>query len=295
MVLKSKFLGFFLLILSSTSGCNSQELPVELDVELAQMKLDRGFILFDATAYTSKPNLAVYGFKPMQNIQAFWDAGESQENLPSEARVKALSRKVLKDKEVAFVDIEHWPLQGTEKQVKVSLLKYKTVLDWVKEASPQVKLGLYSMFPIRDYWRAVKSESHHEYKQWQRENDQLKALAESDSVDIIYPSIYTYYRDQEGWVKYAIANIKEARRLNPNKPVYVFLWPQYHGSSKLFRHTYIAGDYWKLQLETVYKYADGVIIWGGWDFDKWKAEAWNDSAPWWKSTQEFVKDIASKE
>jgi hypothetical protein len=110
-------------------------------------------------------------------------------------------------------------------------------------------------------------------------------------VDAIYPSLYTFYPDQDGWLKYALANISEARRYG--KPVYVFLWPQYHESDPAVAWRFIPADYWRLELETAKQYADGIVIWGGWQYSgkrlNWLLE-WDDTAPWWIETQDFMAD-----
>jgi hypothetical protein len=71
-------------------------------------------------------------------------------------------------------------------------------------------------------------------------NDHLRGLV--SSLDVSLPSLYTFYDYQPGWVTYAIANIMEARRMNPGKPVFAFLWPQYHDSNKELKGKYIPGD-----------------------------------------------------
>jgi Hyaluronidase. len=123
------------------------------------------------------------------------------------------------------------------------------------------------------------------------ENDRIISLAQT--VDVFYPSLYTFYTDKAGWVEYATAQISEARRLANGKPVFAFLWPQYHNSNRLLKCQFLPADYWQLQLETVSKLADGVVIWGGWDVcnSKGKALQWNDNAKWWQVTKAFIKKL----
>jgi hypothetical protein len=64
------------------------------------------------------------------------------------------------------------------------------------------------------------------------------------------------------------------------RPVYPFLWPQYHKSWKP-----IDRDFWRLQLETVFDNADGMVIWTP---AKGKPR-WNPVAPWWEETVDFLK------
>ena len=48
-------------------------------------------------------------------------------------------------------------------------------------------------------------------------------------------------------------------------------------------------DYWMLQLETITKHADGVVIWGGWGDHG--PEPWNEEAPWWQVTKRFMQRL----
>src|SRR5207249_9613783 len=84
-------------------------------------------------------------------------------------------------------------------------------------------------------------------------------------VGALDPSRYTFYDDAQGWVKYALANVAEARRIADGRPVYPFLWPQYHYSNARLGSQYIDGNLWSLELRTMYAHADGLVIWGGYD------------------------------
>jgi hypothetical protein len=159
--------------------------------------------------------------------------------------------------------------------------KYLTLLSRVRQVGFQGPIGYYGVAPIRDYWRATALPDSQPYRAWQSENDQLQPLA--DAVDVLFPSIYTFYDDQDGWTRYAIANLSEARRLARGKPVYAFLWPQFHESNKTLGGKLIPGKFWASQLQTVAQYADGVVIWGGWKV------MWDEQADWWQATRQFLQ------
>ena len=116
-----------------------------------------------------------------------------------------------------------------------------------------------------------------------KQDDSLASVA--SFVDVLFPSVYTFYEDRSGWQNYAIAQIQEARRLSRGKPVYIFLWPQYHPSNKKLANTFLPGNYWRLELETGRKYADGAVIWCCGN-----SQAWDNKAPWWLETQDFLKE-----
>jgi hypothetical protein len=106
--------------------------------------------------------------------------------------------------------------------------------DYHKAASNQL--------PIADFWRAVSlNPANAQFRSWQADNDRLKSL-EAD-VDVLLPSLYTYYDEPEGWRNYAIAQICEARRIS-KRPVIVFLWPEFHESNHRVRDRFLPPDFW---------------------------------------------------
>jgi len=247
------------------------------------------FYMFDATLYSNKPDLSTHGIRPIRVIygQEFGkDWFKNADLLPPLEAVQSVARQAQQTGVPVVLDIEHWPLKGPTEVVQSSLQKYMTVLTWFRNAAPGLSVGYYGAPPTRDYWRAVKGPASPEYKTWMSENDKLHPLA--DAVVVLYPSLYTFYPDREGWSKYAIAQITEARRYAGGKPVFVFLWPQYHESNVQLTGTYLPPDYWLRELQTAKEYADGVVIWGGWDLKTNKAYKWDEDAQWWKITIDFL-------
>ena len=249
------------------------------------------FIVLDGTGYSNKPDLSVYGIGPIPlayTAEFGPDWYKDADRLPDLTAVQAVARRKAQQKGLLVaLDIEHWPLNGSPDSVRDSLTKYMTVLQWFKAAAPGLLVGYYGAPPLHDYSRAIKDTSSQEHQAWMAMNDQLRSLA--SAVDVLFPSLYTLYPDQAGWKKFAIAEIEEARRYGGGKPVYVFLWPQYHDSNLIVGGQYLSADYWLLELETAKEYADGIVIWGGWDMKLNKPMIWDESAPWWKVTKEFMK------
>jgi len=249
------------------------------------------FLVFDGTLYSNKPDFSVYGIRPIELAYAGEfgpDWTKQADRLPDLQAVQAVARAAQQKGHGVVLDIEHWPLTGSPDVVHNSLTKYMTMLDWFRAAAPGLSVGYYGAPPVRDYWRAIKDTSSQERRFWMEENDHLRSLA--GAVDVLFPSLYTFYPDQAGWRKYAIAQIEEARRYGNGKPVYVFLWPQYHESNRMLGGNYLPADYWLLELETAKKYADGIVIWGGWSSDNRPAK-WDENAAWWNITKEFMKNI----
>lgn len=251
----------------------------------------RPFPVFDATLYRNKPDLSATGMFPIVgaysgHFGATWHQVPDQ--LPPKDRVQQVAREAVGKASLAFLDIEHWPQKGNLATVTASVNKYVQVAQWFREAAPGLALGYYGVPPVQDYWRAINSSSSPDYVSWMGDNDRLRPLA--DIVDIFFPSLYTFYDDREGWRQQAIAQITEARRYGGGKPIYVFLWPQFHDSNPSLGWKYLPTDFWQLELEIARQYADGIVIWGGWGPENQPVD-WNERAPWWTTTKAFLAKL----
>jgi hypothetical protein len=246
----------------------------------------RDFPVYDATDFAHKPDLTQYGLKRIMLVSSnlMWEGNKDPDHtsLPDRSRIIAFALLAKQSTGIVVIDIENWPVVGDPAAVAESVKKYTTVAQWFKTPAPSLEVGFYGLLPIRDYWRAIQDKGLPGYAAWQRENDRLASIA--PSVDVLFPSVYTFYEDRNGWQKYAIAQIQEARRLAGGKPVYVFLWPQYHPSNTKLGNTFLPGDYWRLELDTALKYADGIVIWCC-----STRQDWDEKAAWWYETQRFMK------
>ena len=243
------------------------------------------FKIYDATLYKNKPDLTSYNIQALPIIyeSTFFGKNKNVNVLPEAANIIKSVNIIKKSKTSLIVlDIERWKLKGSKSLVDNSEIKYRHVIKSIRNKGVNSLIGYYGLPPVRDYWRAISKESSLGYQSWKNENDKIQQLA--DDVDVFFPSLYTFYSDQQGWQKYAIAQISEARRLGRNKQVIVFLWPQYHNSNKILGGKYLSAKFWRLQLDVAMQYADGVVIWGGWK------QSWDAGKPWWKETLRFIKD-----
>jgi len=258
-------------------------------VELPPQAIQRSFIVFDATLYKNKPPLEVYDIRPITVLyeSRLFVANQLPAAMPPEVIVRALANELRASPAPVILDIERWPIKGDTAAVQSTVAKFVSVFSWVKGEAPGVLFGFYGTVPIPDYWRAIRDPTNVEFQSWQQDNDRLEGV--SDRVDALFPSIYTFYPDRQSWVKYAIAQITEARRKAKGKPVYAFLMPIYHESNRLLGLRPLDSDYWELQLNTVAQHADGVVIWGGWGTSG--PEPWDEEAPWWQVTKRFMQRI----
>lgn len=253
------------------------------------------FPVFDCLHFPGKPDLSRYGLHPMAETGREYfrviEAGptpkrdyERADEKTTRYFARALARR---ETRLVMIDIEHWRVQGESEEAAAGRAKLIELAQWIHDESPGLRLGYYGVPPLRDYWRAVTGAGSAKYQEWQAENDLLRELARE--VDVLFPSLYTFYDDPRGWKVYAKANLSEARRYG--KTVYAFLWPQYHNSNKTLGMQFVPGDVWREQLETCYEWADGVVIWAGGGGPDGKMKAWDEDAPWWRETVNFMERI----
>lgn len=249
----------------------------------------QSFLIFDGTLYRNKPDLSKHGIKPIVIIdRGIWPLGGDKDAAPDPVLVKIVVDKLEHSAAPIVLDFESYPLTGSEETVKSSMSMMTSIIVAFKGAAPHRRFGFYGTLPLRDYWRATAGTGTSKYIQWQAENDKLHTLEQH--VDALFPSLYTFYEDEAGWIKYATAQICEARRLS-QKPVYVFLWPEYHDSNRKLGGTPVDPKFWEVQLETVSNLADGVVIWGGWDYAKSYPVEWDENAGWWQKTKQFARRL----
>lgn len=247
------------------------------------------FKVFDGRFDAGKPDLQRFGMLPIHVIdRGIWN-DEAHPSIPlNRDRVDRKVRSLPNDGAPIVLDIENFdPSLGDAKQARTAVGQLAAALATFRSAAPKRLLGFYGILPDRDYWRAIKGPATADYRAWQVINDRSTPLVRS--VDVIFPSIYTFYPDRAGWVPYAIAQICEARRLS-NKPVYAFLWPEYHYGGDLPGQP-IPGAFWRDQLETMYKYADGIVIWGGFNVQQVRIRQWDANAEWWQETIRFLQRV----
>lgn len=231
------------------------------------------FRMFDELLYSNKPDL---GLEPLGMLyRGAYSFPNGQSQLPDLAQVEQLG--VDRIGQVVSHDLELWWNEPQQ-------------VDWYVQISQAFNMGFgdgevghYGLFPERNYWTPQKPPEDPLWDQWRAKNDKWVPLL--PHVTCLFPSLYTFYDDQDGWEVYARANVAESRRLAPNYPCYPVIWPQYHSSNATLSGQLIAGDYWRRQLNVLHEIADGIVLWGGWQVE------WDDQAPWWVETQAFISGL----
>jgi hypothetical protein len=179
---------------------------------------------------------------------------------------------------LVVINIEEWKTKGEDPVVAESVSKFVGVLKAAQSELPDTKFGIYSMVPIRDYFRAIGDRGPDAFTKWQSENDKLAAVA--TQANVLFPSVYTFHHEAtDRWAKYAHANVLEARRLAPNKPIYPFIWNRYHKSKEAIDAAFMQG-----QFESLFamQEASGAVMWLA------SKEEWDESATWVVGLRQFL-------
>lgn len=233
------------------------------------------FELFDNMAYAGKPDLTTNGLVSSSVIyyRGDWKAAIAAGQLPDEESFKqAVRRRAAGKPGPVVIDIEYVflsPTRGTtDAQVKQHFKLFITLAHWAHEAAPGHLVGFYGhgLFP---------EEPGQTYA---AETRQLIA-----AVDAFFPSMYSYgNQTPDQWQKKLQHLIAQAHALAPGKPVYPYVWPQYHeGSPKALE--FLDADRMKFELAAARDCgANGVVFWSS------SKPRWNVEAPWWQATQSFA-------
>jgi hypothetical protein len=241
--------------------------------------------IYQGFRYYKMPNLQGCG---LSNFKIFYESelfGSGSKRQPNIRQLKnVVIPQILKKKwDYVVIDIEIWdPIREMDKLITVA----KTIREGIRAKGGRSKIGYYLLLPEKN-WNAPVQNSSGKLKNWRATNSKLKRLA--NEIDVVFPSLYTMYDQQGDWVRYAKANITEARKYG--KKVFPFIWPQIHNWNKSDGQKYMSASFWKTQLQTVHSAADGVVIWGSMTTRKGKRgwDTWKSGMPWWEVTKDFAK------
>ncbi len=241
----------------------------------------RPFIVFDGLVYKTMPDLRNLGMPKLLDAGTIWSPGIPKDRVDPigiRTAVEAVRRRGFTR---YYFDLEEWTVSGAPREViDANIQKLARTAQIARQTAPELKFGFYDQAPRGTYW-PIMTNSQKELAEWHSINRSSAIIA--TQVDYLFPSLYTFYDDPAGWELTSRAIIKEARQYG--KPIYPFLWPEFHNSNAKLKDTQVPGQFWRRQLELCREMADGLVIWGGW------LRLWDEEAPWWVETKAFMASL----
>lgn len=254
----------------------------------------KSFKVFNAMLYKNTPDIlrGVNKIKVVYELEMLsldpTDRFNSKKRFINSNKIQSVANKTnAESNPILCLDIESWNLrkeQGGDSSIK----KYLDVLNKFKQVNSACKIGYFGVVPfdqdVESFYKGQYSKTR-----WTNRNIYLQTIY--NHVDIIFPVFYTMTTDRNLWenfVKIQMSMIKNRKR---NLPIYAFVWPQYFNTGDQNKdYKFIDAATWRYELETIYKYCDGVVIWGSPTDANNNPQYWNDQAPWWLETQKFISE-----
>lgn len=264
-----------------------------LVLSMSEATLADVFPVRDATLYQGKPDLSRVGFVPIEVVYGHktYQPGADQNELPNRADIERLALKLAKREKLVVLDFEKWPVQGywdEPDRMEANRKRYLTLLRWFKSAAPNVRFGYFGVLPVTNFEGSIANAAERKHKAWLDENARMFALAAE--TDVVFLDAYTYRNDRVQWKQSLQLHLRELRKIYTGE-VYVFLWPQFFDHAPTpedLRLKPIPEDFWRFQLQSAQEMVEGVVVWGGWNFEENQPLPWDTAAPWWIVTQEFL-------
>lgn len=169
--------------------------------------------------------------------------------LPPRAAYEDLVRRTVRNPGPLVLDFETLYLRRATPAVAARRFqKLRTLLDWAHDAVPGRAVGYYG----------VLGNTAPAYLGLER------SLASRE--DALFPSLYTFGDDLAAWRAELRRIVAEAAAVAPGKPVYAYLWPQYHGGAARAGR-YLTPAHWGYELRTAARLCSGAVVWGPTRYD----------------------------
>jgi hypothetical protein len=162
--------------------------------------------------------------------------------LPPREAYEALVRRYGTNPGPVVLDIESLYLTGAPNVAQRHFDKLAQMLAWAHGALPCKAIGVYGLLG--------------------NVAPEYVPLAQRLAVqqDAFFPSLYLVNEDPAAWRARLAERLAEAAAIDPIKPVYPYIWPEYHSGSALAGQ-YVPTEFWRFQLTESRSLVDGVVIW----------------------------------
>ena len=248
----------------------------------------KSFTLFKQVRYKNTPTSLLPFLQPfaLANANNLLDAN----NTPRQSGIDSFANTCMGVAPINM-DLESWPYYP-DPALASTIDSFNTVISYFKAVNNHTPIGFYAVPPKQAYqWSSIDPVNNPSgYAGWKHISDNMAPLAAN--VDLFEPSFYSYDTDTSGWRKMVDTTIAAIKRYSTTKPIYAFIWPQYHGTGSYPapapQYQFIDTARWRFELEVLYARADGVIIWTSNKAPDGTTISWDVNMPWWQTTKAFM-------
>lgn len=237
----------------------------------------KDFKVFNALLFKDTPDLTEYGFSKINMIyedgvittNSKYKRGDFEWRYIDRRKVLRESNRSKLDSNIPTVlDVEYWGSRLNRASTKRRA--EDTFVQLLNEYRENDRESLVSVFHYGVFSEPI-----------------LKAS------NVVYPCFYTHSEDRKEWLNMVKYHLNRLKKMNTeNVPVYVFIWPQYNpvpGRHNL-GYKFVDSDFWRFQLETLYKLCDGVVIWSHYRDENNRQIYFDENMPWFKETLKFIEE-----
>lgn len=225
------------------------------------------FKMFNAILFDHTPDLSAYGLHKINiiyedSLMRYYSSIQKDRNMKLIDTTKFIraAQKVKEEPNVPVcLDIESWQMNTSPWRSR-SMPKYQDAINYFRQLVPNNKMISYFGYNI-------------------------------NPDGVVFPSFYTINNDRAAWKKNLIHVITQIREKYPNVKIYAFLWPQYNPEPQYgLSFSILPADYWRFELETTYKYADGIVVWTHYRDQSNKRITFDYKMPWFQQTLAFIRE-----
>lgn len=207
---------------------------------------------------------------------------------PSQARVDAVLADYTGYTGLICLDIERWNNWGAGGAAAAAAAQtlYLNTLAKCRIRCPSAGFGYYNMGPTiysNTHWIAAYNAGV--LATMRVQSGYFSTL--SAAMDAFFPSAYTVELSFRHWFVYVDQGIKECIRIDPSKPRYPFICPEYLNVSG-HNNELLPITQWRREMNYIRDRCDGFVVWGG---DAINTIDYNST--WWTALEENVTRLTN--
>ncbi|NGM62646.1 hypothetical protein G5B30_12040 [Sphingobacterium sp. SGG-5] len=248
---------------------------------------NKAFKIFSSINYPGTPNLISYGLHPIRLVkEADISAGISGGiQVPDLGKVEALAQEMKRSPHIPVCITGGTWIGDRSRDPAAMISRYETVKNTFRSKNTESELGFAFVAPTSLSGLRVTNGNFYVNTAGWMQSAVIPTRPLREYADYLVPASYIVDDEIALWKKEFYLTIKEAKRNNPNKPVYAYFYTDYFNQAVNFVDYYkpIKESTWEIMLEAAFKMCDGVVM------SSIGNTAWSENHGFWLATKRFVE------